>query len=76
MRDIVKVIDDIIAATPDKIFIEKLSSVKQNCLYCAPEDMQRMWHELGDVFNSNIPYPPVEPWHKKVASIFTGGVYE
>ena len=76
MRDILEVVDKMLAVTPQEdrfhtFLAEFREEVSSNCLYWAPEMFTEAWRTLVAVVNRSIPYPPKEDWHWKVAELLS-----
>ncbi len=71
MRDIIEVIDKIIAAIPEteEVLIRSINSVRKSAMYCPPEGMVLMWKKLCWTLSNQMPEPPELDWEKKISSI-------
>lgn len=72
MRDIFKVINDIMNVVPakEKDFREDLLRIEESAMYTAPEAMMSRWKQLSSIFSAYIPYPATEEWHDLAIDIF------
>lgn len=72
-RDIVKVIDAMLALIPadKKLFREDLKKVKYRSLYTAPEMVSADWRSAASTLGFHMSTTE-EEWQKRVADIFEG----
>lgn len=74
MRDITKVIDQILAVVPETETTARaaLASVRSTAAFGAPELQGSYWNQLHGVLVRNLGHQPTEPWHFEVAAIMRG----
>lgn len=72
-RNPIEVIDNIIKQIPseNKVLIAALKRVQYDASYRPPEGQYDTWCDLAAVLNTELPFPPVENWHKEVYQIVT-----
>jgi hypothetical protein len=72
MRDIIHVIDSIVARTPSEEyrFLEVAQAIKNTACYTPPEAMPGLYGALSSAIMRAIGYPPKVDWHWEVLCIF------
>lgn len=73
MRDLVEVLDAIIAEIPasETRALTSIKAVQASAKFTAPEIMSARWNQAAAILEHDIGEPK-EDWQKKVAAIFCG----